>query len=120
MKKYETKVTSIGDLVEELLQQKILILFDKNAPVELQEMSVVHTGGTLEKEIASGDLVILGNSTYTITAVGEVANQNLRNIGHVCLKFNALTSPELPGDVHLQGNRVPLVAEGDIIAIKDN
>jgi sorbitol-specific phosphotransferase system component IIA len=34
--------------------------------------------------------MILGkNLTYTVTAVGEVANKNLKKIGHVCLKFDA-------------------------------
>jgi PTS system glucitol/sorbitol-specific IIA component len=49
--------------------------------------------------------MILGDSVYTVTAVGELANRNLKNIGHVCLKFDARTSPELPGDIHLEGRK---------------
>ncbi len=118
MNKYKTTVTAIGDLAEELLQQKMMVLFDSTAPMELQEISVIHTGGILTKEVIDGDFMILGNLTYTITAVGEVANKNLKNIGHVCLKFDARTSPELPGDVHLKGEKLPLIIIGDTITIK--
>lgn len=118
MDKYKTTVIAIGTMVQELLQQGIVVLFDNTAPKELQEISIVHTGGTLAKDVIKGDFMILGDSVYTVTAVGELANRNLKNIGHVCLKFDARTSPELPGDLHLKGEKLPLITEGDTIAIK--
>ena len=118
MKKYEATVTTIGPMVKELLQQGILILFDNTAPLELQEISVLHTGGILVKDLENEDEVVLGNTIYTITAIGEVANKNLKNIGHVCLKFDARTSPELPGDINLEGDTLPLLKTGDVILIK--
>ena len=57
---------------------------------------------------------------YTVTALGEVANKNLKKIGHVCLKFDAKTSPDLPGDVHLKGEKVSSVKLGDLIQIKNS
>ena len=107
MNKYKTTVTAIGDMVEDLLQQGMMVLFDTTAPIELQEISVIHTGGTLTKDVTNGDLMILGSFTYTVTAVGELANKNLKKIGHVCLKFDGRTSPKLPGDIHLHGESVP-------------
>lgn len=118
MNKYESTVTAIGDMAEELLQQGMMVLFDETAPMELQEISVIHTGGTLVREVINGDFMTLGNLAYTITAVGEIANKNLKNIGHVCLKFDARTSPELPGDIHLKGEKLPLIIIGDTITIK--
>ena len=79
MKKYEATVTTIGPMVKELLQQGILILFDNTAPLELQEISVLHTGGILVKDLENEDEVVLGNTIYTITAIGEVANKNLKS-----------------------------------------
>ncbi len=119
MTKYEVRVIEIGVMVDELLRQGILILFDKTAPPELQEISLVHTGGDLIEEIEAGDVVILGNLTYMITAVGEISNRNLRNIGHACLKFDGRKLPELPGDVHLSGYELPFsLKKGDYIIIK--
>jgi len=118
MVKYKAKVIAIGTMVEDLLSQGLVVLFDSTAPKELQEIAVVHTGGTLARDVIQGDSMILGNSVYTVTAVGEVANRNLNNIGHVCLKFDARTSPELPGDIHLKGEKLPVINEGDDIIIK--
>jgi PTS system glucitol/sorbitol-specific IIA component len=44
---------------------------------------------------------------YTIRAVGEVANENLRNLGHLVLKANGETTPELPGDVCIEALPLP-------------
>lgn len=118
MDKYKAKVLAVGEMVQDLLEQGIVVLFDYTAPKELQEISIIHTGGTLAKDVIKGDFMILGDSVYTVTAVGELANRNLNIIGHVCLKFDARTSPELPGDIHLEGEKLPLIAEGDTIAIK--
>ncbi|HHW02163.1 MAG TPA: hypothetical protein GXX35_05065 [Thermoanaerobacterales bacterium] len=38
---------------------------------------------------------------HLITAVGDVANKNLKDLGHVVLNFNGNTTPELPGYIHL-------------------
>jgi len=118
MEKYRAKVLAVGDMVPELLEQGIVVLFDDRAPKELQEIAIVHTGSSLAQDVVKGDFVILGNSVYTVTAVGEVANRNLNNIGHVCLKFDARTTPELPGDIHLKGDGLPQIEIGDTISIK--
>ncbi|MDN5332631.1 MAG: glucitol/sorbitol system component, partial [Tepidanaerobacteraceae bacterium] len=57
---------------------------------------------------------------YRITAVGEVANKNLKNIGHVCLKFDGKTEPELPGNIHLEEKTLPALKVGEEIFIADN
>lgn len=120
MTKYEAAIIEIGVMVDELLRQGILILFDKTAPPELQEISVVHTGASLEEDVEVGDLIVLGDFSYKVTAVGEIANRNLRNIGHACLKFDGRNLPELPGDIHLYGDELPFsLKKGDIIIIKD-
>ena len=120
MVKYKSTVIEIGDMVADFLNQKMIIIFDETAPMELREMSVIHSGGTLVKDVVTGDTVVFGDTTYEITALGKVANKNLKNIGHVCLKFDARTSPELPGDVHLRGDGIPLIKKGDTILIRSS
>ena len=53
--------------------------------------------------IAVGDTVRIGDQTWTITALGEVAEKNLANLGHVTLVFDGETEPRMPGAVHLTG-----------------
>lgn len=118
MKKYEVTVTGIGELVKEFLGQNIIVLFDENAPLELQDISVLHTEGELLDDIKAGDVLRIGNRVYTITAVGEVVNKNVRRMGHTCLKFDGKTSPELPGDIHLKGGDAPFVNLGEKIVIE--
>ncbi|MCR4431413.1 MAG: PTS glucitol/sorbitol transporter subunit IIA [Tepidanaerobacteraceae bacterium] len=118
MKKYEVTVTGVGELVKEFLGQKIIVLFNENAPLELQEISVLHTEGELLDDIKAGDRLSFGERVYTITAVGEVANKNMRRMGHTCLKFDGKTSPELPGDIHLSGEYPPEVNLGEKIIIE--
>lgn len=118
MKKYDVMVTKIGELVEEFIGQNIIILFNENAPLELQDISVLHTGGELLDDIKAGDRLSIGERVYTITAVGEVVNKNVRRMGHTCLKFDGKTSPELPGDIHLKGDQQPVVNLGESIIIE--
>lgn len=118
MKKYEVTVTGIGELVKEFLGQNIIVLFNENAPLELQDISVLHTEGELLDDIKVGDKLSIGQRVYTITAVGEVANKNIRRMGHTCLKFDGKTSPELPGDIHLSGEHLPEANLGEKIVIE--
>ncbi|MDI3481603.1 MAG: glucitol/sorbitol system component [Tepidanaerobacteraceae bacterium] len=118
MKKYEVTITKIGELVKEFLSQNIIVLFNENAPLELQDISVMHTEGELLDDIKAGDKLTIGERIYTITAVGEVVNKNIRRMGHTCLKFDGKTSPELPGDIHLSGVYPPGASLGEKIVIE--
>lgn len=117
MKKFKANIVFIGDMVEEFKSQNMIILFDSGAPEELKEISVVHRGGIYRGEVVAGDFLFIGALGYRITAVGEVANKNLKNIGHVCLKFDGSTEPELPGNIHLEEKALPDLKVGDEIYI---
>lgn len=41
---YKVKVTEIGSFVEELLNEKMVVLFGPTAPAELRDICVVHDG----------------------------------------------------------------------------
>jgi len=38
-----------------------------------------------------------------VTAVGDVAEQNLRELGHITLRFDGQPQAEYPGTVHVDG-----------------
>ena len=55
----------------------------------------------------------IDDQTWTITALGEVAEKNLANLGHVTLVFDGDSEPRMPGAVHLAGiDEVPALVQG--------
>jgi PTS system glucitol/sorbitol-specific IIA component len=100
---YLTEFTEIGPEVPEFLEMGLLILFKAGAPPELAEMSAMHEPETFQDEPPrAGDTLILGQRELRITAVGEKAWKNVRELGHVVLKFNGEDETELPGEIYVE------------------
>ena len=97
--KYETTVVKSGPLAQEFIESGILVFFGMNAPEELAEFSILHEHTQLHQDVVAGDLLFIDDNSYEVLAVGEVANQNLSNLGHLVVKFNGQTEPEMPGDI---------------------
>lgn len=119
MVKYEAKVVEIGPLVSEFIEAGIIVLFEIGAPPELVEFSILHEHGPLKGEVVVGDIVLIDSESFRVTAVGDVANQNLANLGHLIMKCNGLTEPELPGDVCVEVKPLPHISVGTEICILD-
>jgi PTS system glucitol/sorbitol-specific IIA component len=117
--KYEAKVVEIGPLVDEFIEAGVLVLFEMGAPPELAEFSILHEHGSLKEEVTAGDIILIDDESFWVTAVGEVANQNLANLGHLIIKFNGLTEPELPGDVCVETKPLPSISIGTEIRIQE-
>jgi PTS system glucitol/sorbitol-specific IIA component len=118
MIKYKAQVTFIGPLVSEFVNHKILVLFGNDAPEELREFAIIHDGTELKANIKPGDSIILSEKTFPVLAVGEVSNSNLANLGHLVLKFNGETIPEMPGDVCLENEELPEIQVGSKLIIE--
>ena len=103
---YVTVVTQVGPLVADFVAREMLVMFAEGAPEELHEFSVLHTPEQVFEEVGPGDVVSIGSRLLTVTAVGAVANANLRSLGHAVFKCNGKPSAELPGDICLQGGLV--------------
>lgn len=117
--KYQSKITGIGDLAFELLEESGgLIIFNENAPEELAEVSFLHTIAEFEEEIQVGDTLELGDQMYTVTAVGEEAFHTLKELGHCTLRFSGQNAVNLPGQIELRGNGVPKLKIGDMITLR--
>ncbi|MEA5002818.1 MAG: PTS glucitol/sorbitol transporter subunit IIA [Christensenella sp.] len=116
---FKTDVVDIGPLVQDLAEEGgFIIVFNDNAPAALAEMAVLHTKCELERDVAPGDQVILGNSAYRVTAVGAEANHTLASMGHCTLKFSGYADVELPGQMELDGGGiVPEIQVGDSFEI---
>ncbi|GMG95434.1 PTS glucitol/sorbitol transporter subunit IIA [Tepidimicrobium xylanilyticum] len=114
---YSTIATGVGNLVSELMKDKILILFKDNAPDALFDYCVFHNENSLKDNIVSGDILIIGNEEYIITAVGKDAVENLDNLGHVTFKFDGNNEAKLPGTIHVEDKMIKDINVGTEIKI---
>jgi PTS system glucitol/sorbitol-specific IIA component len=115
--KLRTRVVAIGPLVEEFRASGLLVLFQAGAPEELAEFSVLHEASVNLATVAPGDTVRLGADRYGVLAVGDVVNKNLASLGHLILKANGLTEPEMLGDVCVEAKPLARLSVGDEIEI---
>ena len=132
--KYRGVIQEIGPMVEEFLPHGILIFFGANAPAELREVSLVHDGTQLNAPLAVGDLLQFDNPAtkevtksspmcFRVTAIGEMVEANLAQLGHIVVHFDAATTAKLPGVVSVDPalERLPLVgAIFEILSLENN
>jgi PTS system glucitol/sorbitol-specific IIA component len=117
--RYSTVVTSIGPLLGEFLAERIIVLFNEDAPEELREFAVIHQPDDTFEAVQPGDLVCFGShDPIRVTAVGDVANKNIAVLGHAVFKCNGNDEAELPGDVCLEEVPLPKVEVGQTIRIE--
>jgi len=114
---YSSTVTAVGELVPDFAEQGVLVFFGENAPLELHEFSIIHTPDVQTRAPQVGDTITLANNEYNVLAVGSVASDNLLNLGHLDLKANGLTEPEMPGDVNVEATLLPSVQIGDRLIV---
>lgn len=119
---YLTEITEIGPEVPEFIEVGYLILFQAGAPPELAEMSVLHEPESPRDDPPeTGDILAIGDKELRITAVGERAWNNVRELGHVVFKFNGLDETELPGEIYVEETDAlsELVQPGARLEIKE-
>jgi len=115
--KYVMRVVEIGPLVPEFLEAKVLVFFKVGAPPELAEFSILHEPSDFFTDIEVGDHIVVDGEDYQVTAVGDVANKNIRDLGHLIMKANGYSEPELPGDVCVEAKELPPIKVGTVITI---
>ncbi|MGF1665887.1 MAG: PTS glucitol/sorbitol transporter subunit IIA [Acidimicrobiia bacterium] len=115
--KYHTTVTSVGEMAAEFAAEGILVFFGPDAPEELHEFAIITTAAELAAPVEIGDTVHIDKAEFPVLSVGAVANDNLAGLGHLVVKFNGLTEPELPGDVSLPAVGAPEITAGTVILI---
>lgn len=122
---YSTEITELGPEAEEFLGSGLMVLFTQGAPPELAEISVLHEPDQRREEPpAPGDVLVIGEREFRITAVGEKAWKNVLELGHAVFKFNGTDEVELPGEIYLEetepGDLAELVKPGTRIKIRSN
>ena len=115
--KYETEVAQLGPLSQEFIAEGILVFFDMSAPEELAEFAILHEHGQLYEDFHAGDQLVIGEKALEILSVGEKANDNVAKLGHLVVKFNGQSEPEMPGDISVAKIPTPPIGPGTIIKI---
>jgi len=115
--KYHTIVTGVGEMAAEFADAGILVFFGPNAPEELHEFAILTEASKLLANVEVGDIVVIGEAQFPTLCVGPIANQNVANLGHLVIKFNGMSVPELPGDISLPAVPAPPVKPGTMIEI---
>ena len=119
MQIYSSEIVKIGEQAKLFLDEGIVVFFGDNAPEELQDFAVIHKLKEITGEIKVGSEVTLSDAQLKVTAVGHVANENFRNLGHLVLKLDAATESALPGDVSCSYDKKPEINIGDKVTIKE-
>jgi len=115
---FQTKIIEIGPLVQEFQEEDLVILFGTSAPPELKEISVIHEieKGEPEEILAEGGTLEFGNKVYKIEKVGDLANKNFEELGHLSIYFKDDTSAELlPGAILVTPGEYPELNVHDVI-----
>ena len=116
--RYATTVTAVGEQVAEFVGQGILIWFAEGAPEELHFFTVLHRPTVTSGGVRPGDLVRIDDKAFRVTAVGEVANDNMVNLGHIDMKANGASEAPLPGDLCLEELPLPEPRPGTMLVIE--
>ena len=116
--RYETTVTAVGEQVAEFVEQGLLIWFAEGAPEELHFFAVLHRPTVTAGGVRAGDVVRIDDTAFRVTAVGEVANDNMVNLGHMDLKANGADEAPLPGDICLEKLPLPAPQPGSTLVIE--
>lgn len=115
---YKATITKTGEMALDFLSDKMVIVFNDNAPAELAEISVLHSIEPVQQDIKAGDILIISGREYKITAVGEEANKTFKAMGHCTFKFTGKPEVELPGQIEVEGEILPDIRVGDMLEIK--
>lgn len=114
---FQTVFTRIGDNAPEALTEDMMITFREGAPEDIESFCFIHQHGDLHGELRAGDTLMLSDTRYPITAVGSVATQNLRELGHITIRFDGAGEAEFPGSLHVAGTTPTDIKVGSKLTI---
>lgn len=115
---YKNKIKNIGSEVSAFEGEPMFILFGDNAPDTLKDFCYTVDIQPVSETIEVGNIVEIDEKEYKITAIGNIAEQNLVSLGHVTIVFDGSTEASLPGSIYVESLDVPKLSIGSEILIK--
>lgn len=114
---FKTVVKEIGKDAQEFQSVNMLIFFGDEAPSALRDSCFIIDVNDVTSEIKEGMTIKIGDTEYKITAVGNEVNRNLKNLGHIAVKFTGETTAELPGSLYVEKKEFPNIKVGTEVEI---
>lgn len=114
---FKTVVKEIGKDAQEFQSVNMLIFFGDEAPSALRDSCFIIDVNDVTSEIKEGMTIKIGDTEYKITAVGNEVNTNLKNLGHIAVKFTGETTAELPGSLYVEEKEFPNIEVGTEVEI---
>lgn len=109
---YESVVLEIGEDVEAFLEENLVVLFNESVPADLKSVAIVHEDKDMNGIVEADDYFILGDVSYKVLAVGDKANETLKELGHCTIKFGTPSEDDLPGMIIVEDKEIPELAVG--------
>ncbi|MDD2414454.1 MAG: PTS glucitol/sorbitol transporter subunit IIA [Eubacteriaceae bacterium] len=113
---YRTTVKHIGPEVE-AFGGEMMILFGDNAPDALREYCYTIDINKPEGDILPGQTLSLDGEAYAIQSVGEAAQKNLTQLGHLTVVFTGNEKALLPGAIVVENKPKQSIKVGTVIQI---
>ncbi|MFD1420686.1 PTS glucitol/sorbitol transporter subunit IIA [Lactiplantibacillus songbeiensis] len=118
----KTKITMVGQEVQELLDGGVLIMFNPNAPQELKDVAALHEKQSDEQDVLRvGGTISFGDQEFKIDFVGSEANNNFNELGHLSVYFNNTDEDtgKLPGSIFVSSSKIkaPVIEPEQIVSI---
>lgn len=115
---YRTTIEAIGPYALDFLENRRTDHLLPPGPGRVKGYCLILTPADLVTDIQVGDYLLLGETRYPITAVGPVASENLRNLGHISLRFDGAITTPWAGSIHLAGGKPRSASAGETLAME--
>lgn len=115
---FETNVTAVGvEATDMMTEAGMFILFGEGAPSDLADFCFTIDNKKVTGTIQAGCDFVIDGVSYPVTAVGELVEKNLTNLGHITVNLDGEIEPSLPGTLHIQGRGDLILQKGSCIRI---
>ncbi|WP_209123980.1 PTS glucitol/sorbitol transporter subunit IIA [Alkalihalobacillus sp. BA299] len=115
--KYQSLVTEVGSEVELFIEEKMIVIFNENAPEDLRSIGVIHKEAELLNDVEAGDFLEIDRERFEILFVGNKVNDTLKELGHCTIAFNGEKSSDLPGTMCVEHKQIPEIKVGSELRI---
>lgn len=116
---FHTEVIKLGEQVEAFFEEGMFVLFGENVPDTLKDFCYFIDSKDVDGTMKAGDRLIIDGNSYEITSVGEIAQKNLENLGHLTVVFNGAKEAGLPGSICVEAKPMPKLIMGSKISIEE-
>jgi glucitol/sorbitol PTS system EIIA component len=117
---YRTRVTGAGPLAVSFLPEGMFVTFGDNAPEALLEFCFIIEMNKTTAPLRPGQVFSVDGRAFPITAVGDVARQNLDALGHITVNLKGGPKAKLAGSIHVSSTgEAPDLKVGSVITIDE-